>query len=341
MRSSGLRVARSEGERIRSRLRELHALRSDLRITEEGDWIFLPLELGISIPPDFGDVLEREFEPAPAKGPQDYRELLGDWPSKERQELPRSFDVIGDVVLIRIPPTLSHRSAAIGAALLRFVPGARVVGADHGVHGVERRRSVERLAGTGPWRTRHRENALEFDVDLERAYFSPRLAGEHARVAEGVRPGELVYDLCCGVGPFAVTIARAQSAAGIVAVDLNPDAIELLRSTLARYSFGSSVRPVEAPVERFLEGAEPVDVVVLNLPHEGIKYLPSVGTVVRPRGRVFYFEVTERAGSPEHDAELLQRLGGGASWRLRDRHVAHPYSPTADLVAFTFERVPA
>ncbi|MGA8663751.1 MAG: methyltransferase domain-containing protein [Thermoplasmata archaeon] len=338
MRSRGLRVPRSEGERVRSRLREEHALRNDLKIAVEGEWILLPVEPAIELPGDLGELIMWDFEIAAAPGPQDYRDLLVDWPSEEREELPRSFDIIGDVVLLRIPPTLSHRSQEIGAALLRFVPGARIVGADHGVHGAERRRRVERLAGEGDWRTRHRENGLEFEVDLERAYFSPRLAREHARVAGEVRPGERVYDLCCGVGPFAVTIARTGRAASVVAVDLNPAAIALLRTTLARYPFGPSVEPIEASVERFLEGAKPVDVVVLNLPHEGIKYLPSVATVVRPGGRVFYYEVTDREGAEGHERDLQERLGGSPEWRLKDRHVAHPYSPTADLVAFTFER---
>ncbi|MGP8073067.1 MAG: class I SAM-dependent methyltransferase [Thermoplasmata archaeon] len=297
------------------------------------------MEPGVSLPPDLGELREWEFEPATVRGPQDYRDLLAEWPLSEREDLPRSFDIVGDVVLIRVPPSLAHRSSEIGVALLQFVPGARIVGADHGVHGTERRRSVERIAGSGSWRTRHRENGLEFDVDLERAYFSPRLAREHARVAQEIRVGDRVYDLCCGVGPFAVTIARAGSAARIVAVDLNPDAIALLRSTLTRYPFGASVEPVEGPVERFLETAKPVEAVVLNLPHEGIKYLPSVANVVEPGGRIFYYEVTDRDGAEAHDAELLARLGAAGSWQVQDRHVAHPYSPTADLVAFTFERI--
>lgn len=135
MRSPGLRVPRQEGERIRSRLRELHALRSDLRIADEGTWILLPVEPGVSLPPDLGELREWEFEPATVRGPQDYRDLLAEWPLSEREDLPRSFDIVGDVVLIRVPPSLAHRSSEIGVALLQFVPGARIVGADHGYTG--------------------------------------------------------------------------------------------------------------------------------------------------------------------------------------------------------------
>jgi tRNA (guanine37-N1)-methyltransferase len=315
-------------------------LRSDLKIDEEGGWLFLPLVADAEVSSESGVVAEHEFEPATDRGPHDYRELLGSWPAEEREELPRSYDVVGDIVLIRLPPVLASRGPEVGAALLRFVPRARLAGADYGVHGPERRREVQRLAGSGPWRTRHRENGIDFEVDVARAYFSPRLAREHARVAAEVGKGQRVYDLCCGVGPFALTIAHTSDPARVVAVDSNPAAIELLRATAARVSGGEAIQAVEAPVERFLEGAEPVERVILNLPHEGIKYLASVGNVVAPAGRLFYYEVTDRADAAARPEHLLRELGGRASWHLRARRVVHPYSPAADLVSYTFERSP-
>ncbi len=338
MKSRALRVPRSAGETVRQRLREVQGLRSDLKIFGEGGWLFLPITDDAPVTPEEGTVLEREFAAAQDRGPQDYRDLLLSWSGADRAALPRSYDVVGEIVLVRVPPTLAARGREIGEALLQFVPGVRLVGADYGVRGPERRREVLRLAGSGPWRTRHRENGLELDVDLEKAYFSPRLAREHARVAAETEPGNRVYDLCCGVGPFALTVAYASHPERVVAVDSNPFAMELLRSTAARYALGAKVEAVEASLERFLESAEPVDRVVLNLPHEGIKYLPSVGNVVAPGGRLFYYEVTDRANAETRPAGLLQTLGTGPAWRLRDRRVVHPYSPAADLVAYTLER---
>ena len=208
-------------------------MRSDAKVLHEGDAVVFALEDDASPAPDDGTLVEREF-PSLEGPPSSYRTALQHLPRNAVDRLPRAFDVIGKVVLIRLPAELDPWKAEIGAALLDFVPGARYVGWDRGVHGSERRRSVERIAGAGDLRTHVRENGIELEVDLGRAYFSPRLAREHALVAAEVGAGERVLDLCCGVGPFALTIARDGRAREVVAVYVNPDAIDLLRTNADR-----------------------------------------------------------------------------------------------------------
>ncbi len=339
MKERALLVDRSRGEATRRALVASQALRTDLAIREEGDRLAFPIRAEAEVPSSWGELESREFDARREPGPAEFRDLL-DWPEAELARVPRSFDVVGDVVLVRLPPELEPRRFEVGEALRRFVPGVRLVGLDRGVHGPERRRQVERIAGAGGWKTRHRENGLAFDVDLERAYFSPRLAREHARVAAEVRPGDRVYDLCCGVGPFAVTIARDGIAASIVAVDANGAAIELLRETLGRYPFGAKVTAVEARVETFASTAPPVERVVLNLPHEGIKYAALVAPLVAPGGRLYYYEVVPRDEVGRRAATVERTLLPAGAWRASAVHSVHPYSPTSDLVAVTVRRGP-
>ncbi len=336
MRSRAIRVARSEGETARRALLDAGKLRTDLRIRVDDGEVVLPVGEGSL--PVAGAVVEEEFirqgEPEAARRYQDLVSL----PPDRRALLPRAFDVIGDIVLVRIPDELESDGPAIGDALLRFVPGARLVGADGGVHGTDRRRSLRALAGKGGWRTHHRENGIEIEVDVEQAYFSPRLAREHARVAEAVRPGETVYDLCCGVGPFSLAIARDARARRIVAVDHNAAATDLLRASLARMAPSVPVDVVEDDVERFLKSAGPADRAILNLPLQGIKYLPSVSRVVRPGGSIHYYEVTERAELDARAMTIMDRVGGPREWVIRDHREVHAYSPSSDLRSYTFER---
>jgi tRNA (guanine37-N1)-methyltransferase len=337
MKARALTVPRERGEAVRQALVAAGVLRTDLRIEAQDRAVVFPVTERGSFEPSWGTLGEAEFEPRSEELASDYRERLV-WPVAEKELLPRSFDVIGDVVLVRLPAELRDRGPEIGEALLKFVPRARIVGWDRGVHGPERRRSIERLAGAGGWATVHRENHLELDVDLERAYFSPRLALEHARVAAEVEPGDRVYDLCCGVGPFALHIARDGRAREVVAVDANPEAIVLLRRTLARSPFGGRVRPVETRVEAFLPDAPPCERAILNLPHEGIKYAPSVARVVAPRGRLYYYEIVPRSELEHRGNVIAGSLEPTGQWRSVGARVVHPYSPDSDLIGFTFAR---
>jgi tRNA (guanine37-N1)-methyltransferase len=337
MRSRALIVPRAEGERVRRALREAGLLRADLRIVADGERVVLPVAPVGELSPDWGTETESEFELVPQVAASDYRDLVEAAP-EEKTELPRSFDVIGEVVLVRIPPELEGRASQIGQALLEFVPGARLVGMDRGVHGTDRRRRIERIAGAGAWHTRHRENGVELEVDVERAYFSPRLAREHARVAEEVRPGDRVYDLCCGVGPFTATIARDGRARAITAIDSNPAAVELLRSTLRRLSASPPVEVRVEDVAAFVTSAPPVERVILNLPHEGIKYLPSVARTVAHGGRLYYYEVTPRTELERRGETVVRSFENPAQWTAEPVRVVHPYSPTSDLVAIVLDR---
>ena len=337
MRERALVVDRHRGEAVRRALVDAGALRPDLEILEEGGRLALPLRAGASVEPGWGTVEEREFPPRSVAARGEFADALA-WPSERKALLPRAFDVVGEIVLVRLPEALEPFRFEVGEALLGFVPGCRLVGLDRGVQGPERKRSVERIAGGGPWSTRHRENRLELDVDVEHAYFSPRLAGEHARLAARVERGERVYDLCCGVGPFAVTIARDGRAAAVTAVDLNGEAIALLRATLARYAFATPVRPVEASVEAFAPTAPPVERVIVNLPREGIKYAALVAPLVVPGGRLHFYDVVSRDEVDRRRAVVEEQLTPHGRWAVADVRRVHPYSPSHDLIAIEAER---
>ena len=337
MRGLGLRIPRERAESARLLLRNARILRSDARVMHIGNDVVFPVlrrPRRFRGPGRFVKVALRAFRP---RGPRRYQDLLEALPTRKRRFLPRSFDIIGDTVLVRIPPELVRERRKVGEAILAFVPKARLVGWDRGVHGPERRRVVVRIAGSGSWNTVHRENGLLLSVNPSRAYFSPRLGREHARIASLVSSGESVLDLCCGVGPFALGIARAGKAARITAVDANPAAIQLLRKNLKRLGAEREVEVVQARLESYLPAAPQFDRVIFNLPHEGIKYLPSVGTLVVRAGALHYYEVTERSSAVARRGALVRIMMKGP-WSVRESHVVHPYSPTADLVEYELRR---
>jgi tRNA (guanine37-N1)-methyltransferase len=230
-----LRVPKGRAEETRRRLLELGLLRTDFLVARDGDSIYLPLADGIrgkdrKLVERLGDILERELEQS-KRVPKTYRELL-DLPPEMMELLPRAYDVVGKVIVLKIPQELSAHRAIIGEALLRTRPEALSVAWDRGVKGEDRIRDLEVIAGQATLETVHIENGLRFSVDPSRVYYSPRLATERSRIAGLVKKGEVVVDLFAGVGPFSITIAKRAQPSTVYAVDINPAAIEFMKRNL-------------------------------------------------------------------------------------------------------------
>lgn len=321
MRSLALVVPREEGESVRRRLLALGVLRTDLGIQEEGGALLLP----VTEPVALGyPVREAELR-AKEVPPRGFRELV-DLPEEMRSLLPRAFDVVGDVLLLRLPEELRPHREAIGEALLRTHPGIRTVALDRGVEGPFRRRRLEVAAGRPTTATVHREYGLEIAVDPARVHFSPRMATERRRVAAQVRPGEVAVDAFCGVGPFALHLARA-GAARVYAVDANPEALAFLRENVRR-NRAEAVSVLEGDAAEVLPTLEPADRVVLDFPRDPLPHLPAALAALKRGGLLHFYEILERARLGERREALQGAAPPGTRLEVLTVREVRGYSPS-------------
>jgi tRNA (guanine37-N1)-methyltransferase len=296
--ASGVRVPRSQAEATRRRLVELDVLRIDLGVAREGDDVIFPVldSCGPRMP-----TTRFEFE-ARAVRPSSYLELL---PPEVQDVAPRAFEAVGDIVVVKVPPAQWSHRALIGAALLQF-HDARAVFHDKGVKDEFRVRDLERIAGAGEPLTQVNENGVRLWVDLSKAYFSPRLAAERARVAAMVRPGEHVVDLFGGVAPFG--IQAALRGAVVDTIDLNPDAVALARRNVEANKLGASVRVHEGDARQVAKSLEPADRVFMNLPHGAKHFLDVACRLVKPGGMVHYHEISSVEGLDKREKEIKREM---------------------------------
>ena len=159
--------------------------------------------------------------------------------------LPQALDVIGDIAILELPLELEPYKKAIGEAILKNHRNIHTVLAKAGaISGAYRTREYIKIAGENKTRTIHKEFGCQYHVDIAKAYFSPRLSHEHERVANLVQNGETVVDLFAGVGPFSVLIGKKNPAVKVYAVDINPDAVELLKVNVRVNRVENRVFPV-------------------------------------------------------------------------------------------------
>lgn len=335
--SLAAKVPRAKGEETRQRLRELGLLRLDLRPLAEGSVLLLPVHdrareafLGL-------EFTTAAFE-AQEQPPPRYQELAR-VPEELRALLPSAFDVVGDIIVVKVPDELLAHKAEVGRALLEANKGARTVLLDRGVAGRERVRQVEVLAGEANTVAEHVENGLRLRVDLATCYFSPRLATERQRVAEQVQQGEVVLDLFAGVGPFSVLMAKLGNAQRVYAVDVNPDAVRYLEENARRNKVEDKVRAIlgdAAAIAPTLRGQ--CDRVLLNLPHTADQYWEAALLACKPRAVLHHHKILPRGAERAHARELAERAAAqGWDAQLRAAREVRLYSPTQSHFALDFE----
>jgi tRNA (guanine37-N1)-methyltransferase len=196
--------------------------------------------------------------------------LKGVLADNQLTKLVKSYDIIGDVLIIRIPAELDAQREMIAEALHTMYPRMRSIAAvPLYAHTAElyRTRELEVIWGDANLETTHRESGCIFKVDPKQVFFSPRLSYERMRVAQKVVPDETIINLFSGVGCFSILIAKLQPQTKIYSIDVNPYAYQYMRANVAMNKVEGTVIPILGDARAELEKLEGVaDRVIMPLP---------------------------------------------------------------------------
>lgn len=176
-----------------------------------------------------------------------------DQTGNQKQTIPRSFDVIGDVAYLHSMPEGDPET--IGNAIMKKNKSIKVVVARQStLGGTERAPGEEGLAiiagvKRSPLITTHTEFGIRCVVDLNHCFFSPRMGRERLRICQQVARGEDVLVCFAGVGMEAIQISGRTEASSVVAVELNEVAVlcarrghKMLRNNKAVKTTGAAER---------------------------------------------------------------------------------------------------
>lgn len=308
-----LKVERMRAEEVRKRLRALGLLDSRYRPRVEGGYVLFPIVEGrdtARICRELGCEPTRAFFERRFTKPRTLREALKDTvPRNLHQFIPSSFDLIGSVAVIEIPPGLRHYERVIGEALMEVYPRVETVLAkEGGTHGAYRIRGLRVIAGTGRTETIYREHGCIYYLDMMKTFFNPRMSGERIRVASQVKPGEYVVDMFAGVGPFAVLIARRQPSARVLAVEINPDAYRFLVRNIQENGVSGRVEAMGGDVRQVLRDVEDrFDRAIMDLPFSAINYLDLALKATKERAMIHLYHVEEGEDASEKAVEKAIR----------------------------------
>jgi len=294
------RVPKKDAEQVRQQLIAEGILDTTLRPASDGDDILFPVT--------------------------EHREGDAMWRCRKspvRAALPR-HELVGGIAIMQDEDEEGARRLLASRPSLHTV-----LGGESPVQGTYRIRTYRVLAGEKTTRTIVTEYGLRFAVDLEEAYFSPRLANERHRIIGLMHPGERVLDMFAGVGPFA--IACAAEAAIVYACDLNPGAIRLMEENI-RINRRTNILPVLADACH-LPGVLPhasFDRIIMNLPMEPAPFLDAAFALASEGATIHLYALQD-----EHGA-LLRALSARTLGTITE-HEVRSYSPTQHHAVYDIE----
>ncbi|HET7405260.1 MAG TPA: class I SAM-dependent methyltransferase family protein [Candidatus Bathyarchaeia archaeon] len=305
-----LQVPKKKAETAIRFLSKKAILSRDFDFITLGDAISLPLTRTLSskelselleLVPDATEA-QQGFEPRNSYLQTLRAAMNGLIPQALMADLPKSYDIVGDIGILELKADLVPYEQKIAQAILAIHSNIHAVYAKAGqVEGDERIRPLRHLAGESRTTTVHREFGCSFKVDLSKVFFSPRLSTEHQRVANLVNEGERVVDMFAGVGPFSILIAKKTEKVTVDAIDSNPVAAKLIgeNARINKVASKIKVRNGDAGTVIHEELLHLATRVIMNHPSASKHFVGAACDALGPSGGMIHYYTFAEGQDPE------------------------------------------
>ena len=247
------------------------------------------------------------------------------------KDLVSAFDQIGDIIIVRIPDSLISKKKIIGKALLEQVKTAKTVFHQSSpVEGDFRTRNLELIVGDEKTETEYKENGCRFIVDVEKAFFSPRLSTERERIANLVNDNDVIINMFGGVGMFSILAARTKSCT-VYNIDINPVASKLCEENIKLNKLKGRVISLNGEASEIIKKQlqDKADRVLMLLPERSDEFLDAAISSLKKNGVIHYYShihAEKKQDAPKLSEEHFLNINKIQA-EILDSRVVRPVGP--------------
>ncbi len=335
------KVGKERAESVRLELARRNAVRLDFRIEEAGNQVLIPVNDGISDEELLtwgaeivqGELIPRERHRSPLE------EVLHDAPIPRelRDLLPHKWELLGDVLLVRLPRALLPYKNDVAATYARILHARTVCLETGSISGIHRTPQVEVIFGEGT-ETVHKENGILYKLDVARVMFSSGNLEEKRRMASLDCRGETVVDMFAGIGYFSLPLALHAKAQRVVACEINPVAFGYLIDNIALNHLENVIQPFLGD-NRDLPGEHWSDRVLMGYVGTTEQFLPKAFSLVRSGGVIHYHETCPIDEFPERPLRRIADSAGEAKIEILRQGEVKSYAPAISHYVIDFRVV--
>ncbi|MEF8874510.1 MAG: class I SAM-dependent methyltransferase family protein [Candidatus Thermoplasmatota archaeon] len=293
-----LRVPKEKGQEYLERVKEENNLDPARQIQEDRGELLIPVKKGGT--ETTSDLKERD---TPGKiSPYMQIQQKIDLPEKKKDKLPDRWEMIGEVLLIKLPVELSNRKEEV-AEVYAEVLGAKTVMQQGSIKGKEREPVVEKVYGKET-ETVHVENGVLYKLDTAELMFSSGNIDERVRATKLVEKDEVVVDMFAGIGYFSLPAAVHCQPENVYSLEINPTAFRYLKENIDLNGVEETVEPWCGDNRDFsFSGA---DRVFMGYLHETWKFLDKAVEFLKGEGVVHYHTTCSDSRYPEQVKDELE-----------------------------------
>ncbi|XP_027558188.1 tRNA (guanine(37)-N1)-methyltransferase isoform X1 [Neopelma chrysocephalum] len=171
----------------------------------------------------------------------------------EGQEVTSGFSRVGHIAHLNLRDHQLPYRHLIGQVIIDKNPGITcAVNKTNIIDSTYRNFEMEVLAGEKNLVTKVKENNIAYELDFSKVYWNPRLSTEHGRIVELLKPGDVLFDVFAGIGPFAIPAAKKKCR--VFANDLNPESYNWLLHNCRLNKVDTKVKAFNMDGREFLRG---------------------------------------------------------------------------------------
>ena len=215
---------------------------------------------------------------------------------EELSLLPRGFQTLGKVIILKLHPSLIKKKEIIADACLEMFSSIQSVYINLGkVEGKYRLpEKIEYVSGVKNSIVDHREHDILYRFDFTKIMFSKGNLNERKHLTTLVKEGEIIVDMFAGIGYFSLPIAKHSRPEKIFSIELNPDAYKSLIKNIKLNHMKELIVPIfgdsKIKVVRLFESGIRADRVIMGIFPAPKDHIKEALLLAKDEGTVYHYE---------------------------------------------------
>ena len=229
---------------------------------------------------------------------------------EELSLLPRGFQTLGNVIILKLNEKLFSKEHEIAQAYLDLLPKIRSIYINRGkIMGTFREpEKIEFVEGEDNPIVEHKEHEVRYKFDITKIMFSKGNINERRYLATLVKSGEIIIDMFAGIGYFSLPIGKHSNPKRIYSVEINPLSYDFLVQNIKLNHLEEKITPIlgdcKEEVVKLSKAGIKADRVIMNLPETALEFVDVACEALKRGGGIMHYYGFVKASNPLKTAKF-------------------------------------